>query len=127
MTPQQVEAELRCRLREDWISPEERRLIRQWLIIGKGQRRYTEMRIQQMPTDELLNKWAVAPSDLADKLVDRSGMPDRQLIQSALLQDTGTGIDRDVLAESAITEISKRANNLRITVAQYIRHKAERR
>jgi hypothetical protein len=121
MTAQQAEAELRRRLREDWMTPEHRRWLRQWLIIGKGHNRYKEMRVEQMSADELLNKWAAAHSDL--KLVDLSGTPDRQLFQAISFQDTGTGIDQHVLADSAIAEIRKRANNLRLTVAQYIRRR----
>jgi hypothetical protein len=77
-----------------------------------------------MPTDTLLNKWAATPSDLADKLIDMSGAPDRQLFQAVTFQDTGTGVDRDVLADSAIAEIRKRANLQRVTVAQYVRRRS---
>jgi hypothetical protein len=124
LTPQQTEAEIRRRLREDWLAPEQRRWLRKWLIIGKGKERYKEQRIQQMPTDELLNKWAAAPSDLADKLVDLSARPDWQLIAAVSFQDIGMSVDKNVLADSAIAEIRKRANNQRLTVAQYIRRKA---
>jgi hypothetical protein len=92
------------------------------LAAHNGLDRYKKRRIKEMPTDKLLNGWAAAPSDL--KLIDLSDWPNWQLFQAISFQDTGTGIDRDVLADRAIAELRKRANNLRITVAHYIRRKA---
>ena len=122
--PQDIEAAIRRRLAEPWINPNERRLLRRVLILQRGVKRARKESVRRMSAAQLLNKWAAAQSDLADKLIDMSGVPDRQLLQAVSFQDIGLNADRDVLADSAIAELAKRANSLRLTVADYIRRKA---
>jgi hypothetical protein len=127
LTDAEFEAEIRRRLREGWIAPDKRRLLRQVLILHRGIKRYCEERVRRLSNDQLLNNWAAAPSEFAGKLIDLSGAPDRQLLQAVSFKDTGLAADRDLLADSAIAELAKRANNLRLTVADYIRRKSRQR
>jgi hypothetical protein len=121
---QEIEKEIRARLREKWINPDQRRLLQRVLVLQRGVKRYREERARHMSAEQLLNAWAACPSEFADKLLDLSGVPDRQLLQAVSFQDIGLAADKNVLADSAIAELAKRANNLRMTVADYIRRKA---
>jgi hypothetical protein len=123
MTPEEAERELRRRLREDRMSPERRRRLRQWLIIGKGHKRWQQQRVQRMSMEQLLNNWAAALPQHPDKLVDLSDLPDRQLLRAALQHDIGRAGDKEALSDSAIAELRKRANTARLTVADYVRRR----
>jgi hypothetical protein len=72
-----------------------------------------------MPTDQLLNNWAIAvQDDDLNTLVDMSSLPDRQLIR--MITDANEPFNR---SNSAIHELACRANNMCLTVAAYIRLK----
>jgi hypothetical protein len=122
-TPEEAERELRRRLREDWITPEHRRWLRQWLVIGKGRNRYKTKWLERLSNEQLWNNWAAAPPQHPDKLVDLSDLPDRQLLRAALQHDIGRAGDKEVLSDSAIAELAKRANAARLTVADYVRRR----
>jgi hypothetical protein len=122
-TPQEIEAEIRARLRSEWISPTERRRLQRVLVLGRSVKRYRAERVRCLTNEQLINAWAAAPSDLADKLVDMSNVPDRQLVRAVSFQDIGLAADKDALADSAIAELAKRANNARTTVVDYIRRR----
>jgi hypothetical protein len=71
-----------------------------------------------MSNAQLFNNWAVAPNDV--RCIDVADWPDRQLVLALLGHDVGLAINPDVLQQSAMAEITRRANNLRITVAEFI-------
>jgi hypothetical protein len=126
MSQQEIEAELRRRLKERWIDPAERRLLRKVFIVKRGIARYRKEQVEKMSVDQLFNGWAANPSSF-DTLLDLSHVPDRQLIRTVTFQNTASGLtaSRDLMADSAIAELAKRANAQRVTVADYIRKRRQ--
>ena len=123
LTPQQAEAEIRRRLCENWLAPERRRLLQRMLVLGRGVKRYREERARRMSVEQLLNNWAAAQPEHPEKLLDLSHLPDLQLVQAVWQLDIGLAAEPAVLADSAIAELATRANNRRMTVADYIRRR----
>jgi hypothetical protein len=125
MTPAELEREMRRALASLGPGPT-RRLLRKMLVIRHGRGRYREERIRQMSTAQLLNNWAACEPENPEALVDLSSMPDWQLVRAVSSRDIGvTAHSKEVLADSAIAELAKRANMMRLTVADYIRRRTK--
>jgi hypothetical protein len=125
-TQDQIERELLRRMRDPAAPLKQRQLLRKYSVVRRGRQRYKEQRVQQMTTNKLLNAWAASPPEHPDKLIDLSALPDRQVVQALVQRDIGRPEDKALLADSAIAELTKRANAMQLTVAQYIRRRGGR-
>jgi hypothetical protein len=126
MTQAELEREMRRALASLGPGPT-RRLLRKVIIIRHGRDRWRKERVRRMSVAQLLNNWAACEPENPEALVDLGNMPDWQLVRAVGSQDIGvTAHSKEVLADSAIAELAKRANMMRLTVADYIRRKTKR-
>jgi hypothetical protein len=121
LTQDEILRELRQRMRDPAVPLAERQLIQRMFVIRRGHQRYSEERVGRLPLAQLLNNWAACAPDCPGRLLDLSHLPDRQLIRAVFKQDIGITAEKAILADSAITELTKRANDVRLTVADYMK------
>jgi hypothetical protein len=95
-------------------------------VIRRGHQRYSEERVGRLPLTQLLNNWAACAPEYPGRLLDLSDLPDRQLIRAVFQQDIGITTDKAILSDSAITELTRRANDVRLTVADYMKRTVRR-
>jgi hypothetical protein len=126
LTQDEIWRELRQRMRDPAVPLVERQIIQRMFVIRRGHQRYSEERVGRLPLVQLLNNWATCAPEYPGRLLDLSHLPDRQLIHAVFQQDIGITADKAILSDSAITELTRRANDVRLTVADYISRKAAR-
>jgi hypothetical protein len=95
------------------------------------ERKLTRENVQDLSTEELLDYWATHVQAQPQNLLDLAHVPDHRLLLAvvqdeevlAVFRREGSDLADDpaMLADSAIAELAKRAEQIGLTVGEYVR------